>query len=177
MQHLLRKYEEEKCKLNQLGQASIDQGIPLSSNEAVQAQSRKVDELVNLMYREKSEHAGTFSFDHYLGGDRMSFPSWFLQAMQGRLDEVSAQIENQSELEQVFEKESKAFKTLFASLDLARMPEFIDWEDKFHSKQAILYERLYLQGFKDGMQLVNSLSYTSVLADKDVSCKAGQKSM
>lgn len=55
MQHLKHKYEEEKRKLNELGLQSLEQGIPLSSNEAVQAQSRKVDELINRMYQEKTD--------------------------------------------------------------------------------------------------------------------------
>lgn len=54
MQHLTHNYEEEKRKLNELGNKSLEQGIPLSSNEAVQAQSRKVDELINQMYQEKA---------------------------------------------------------------------------------------------------------------------------
>jgi hypothetical protein len=55
MQHLKYQYEEEKRKLNELGQKSLEQGISLSSNEAVQVQSRKVDELINRMYQEKTD--------------------------------------------------------------------------------------------------------------------------
>jgi flagellar biosynthesis/type III secretory pathway protein FliH len=54
MQHLMQKYEEEKRKLNELGQQSLEQGIPLGTNEALQAQSRRVDELINHMYQEKN---------------------------------------------------------------------------------------------------------------------------
>lgn len=46
MMELLRKYEEEKQRLNEMGLKSLEQGIPLGENEIVQAQSRKVDELV-----------------------------------------------------------------------------------------------------------------------------------
>lgn len=53
MHNLMHKYEEEKRKLNELGQWSLEQGIPLSSNEALQAQSRRVDDLINQMYQEK----------------------------------------------------------------------------------------------------------------------------
>jgi hypothetical protein len=165
MQHLKHKYEEEKRKLNELGQKSLEQGIPLSSNEAVQVQSRKVDEIINRMYQEKSGHAVLFRLNFCLGGDLMNFPAWFLQAIQGRLDEVTAQIEHQSEPERVFEEESKAFQALFASMDIVRMPEFGDWEDKLQLKQAVLYERLYLQGLKDGMQLANAFAAPSVLSD------------
>ncbi|KWX73551.1 hypothetical protein [Paenibacillus jilunlii] len=165
MQHLMRKYEEEKCRLNELGQKSLEQGIPLSSNEAVQAQSRKVDELINRMYQEKSGHAGTFRLDFCLGGEMVGFPAWFLQAMQSRLEEVSAHIEHQSEPRQAFEEERKAFQALFASMDIARKPEFEYWEDKLSLKQSVLYERLYLQGLRDGMQLANAFAAPSVLSD------------
>lgn len=158
MQHLIRKYEEEKRRLNELGQQSLEQGIPLSSNEAVQVQSRKVDHLINQMYREKNESAVPHHLGFCLGGDRVSFPAWFLQTIRGRLDEVTAQIEHQHEPELVFEEENKAFQALYASIDVARMQEFEDWEDKFQLKQAVLNERLYLQGLKDGVQLANALS-------------------
>jgi hypothetical protein len=50
MQELLREYEHEKMRLNELGQRSLEQRIPLGENEEVQAQSRKVDELVIQFY-------------------------------------------------------------------------------------------------------------------------------
>ncbi|PRX69847.1 hypothetical protein B0G52_112207 [Cohnella sp. SGD-V74] len=54
MKDLMREYEEEKTKLNELGLKSLEQGIPLGVNEEVQAQSRKVDELVIRFYLKKS---------------------------------------------------------------------------------------------------------------------------
>ncbi|WP_379146260.1 hypothetical protein [Paenibacillus sp. sgz500992] len=165
MQHLKHKYEEEKRKLNEIGQKSLEQGIPLSSNEAVQAQSRKVDELINQMYQEKNGDAVSFHLNFCLGGDMVNFPAWFLQTIQGRLNEVTAQIEHQSEPRHAFEEESKAFQALFDSMDIALMPEFEYWEDKLQSKQAVLYERLYLQGLKDGMQLANAFTAPSVLSE------------
>ncbi|MNI39676.1 hypothetical protein D3C73_938650 [compost metagenome] len=165
MQYLMRKYEEEKRRLNELGQKSLELGISLSSNEAVQAQSRRVDELINQMYQEKNGHADTFRLNFCLGGDVVSFPAWFIQTIQGRLDEVSALIEHQSEPRQAFEEERKAFQALFASMDIARKPEFEYWEDKLSLKQSVLYERLYLQGLKDGMQLANAFTAPSVLSD------------
>lgn len=165
MQHLMHKYEEEKRKLNELGQQSLEQGIPLSSNEAVQVQSRKLDELINRMYQEKSGHAASFCLNFCLGEEMVSIPAWFLQTIQGRLDEVTAQIEHQSESRHAFEEESDAFLALFASMDVARMPEFEDWEDKLQLKQAVLNERLYLQGLKDGVQLENVFVAPAVVSD------------
>lgn len=46
MSRLLDVLEEERRKLNQLGEASLKQAIPLWDNPEVQKQSRKVDELV-----------------------------------------------------------------------------------------------------------------------------------
>lgn len=53
MVDLHHKFEEEKRKLNELGQKSLERGIPLFQNEAVQAQSRKVDELINRLHQKK----------------------------------------------------------------------------------------------------------------------------
>ncbi|OMD49480.1 hypothetical protein BSK56_09000 [Paenibacillus borealis] len=165
MHNLTHKYEEEKRKLNELGQRLMEQGIPLSTNEALQAQSRTVDELINQMYQEKNGYSEALRLNFCLGGDVVSFPAWFIQTIQGRLNEVTAQIEYQSEPRQAFEEESDAFQALFDSIDIARMPEFEDWENKLQLKQSVLYERLYLQGLKDGMQLANAFTAPSVLSD------------
>lgn len=165
MRYLNHKYEEEKRKLNELGQRSLEQGIPLSSNEALQAQSRRVDELINQMYQEKIEYAEAFDLKFCPGGDVMNFPAWVVQTIQSRLNEVSAQIEYHSEPRQAFEEESKAFQALFESVDVARKPEFEYWEDKLQLKLSILYERLYLQGLKDGMQLANTFTAPPTLSD------------
>jgi hypothetical protein len=100
----------------------------------------------------------------------VSFPMWFLQAIQGRLEEVSAQIEYDSKLGRIREEESEAFQALFASVDVGRMPEFVDWEDKHHFRQAIQNERLYLQGLKDGVQLAAALLSSSASAEKEMPC-------
>ncbi|MEK4324638.1 hypothetical protein MKX70_01975 [Paenibacillus sp. FSL R7-0312] len=95
----------------------------------------------------------------------VSFPAWFTETIQGRLVVVSALIEHQSEPRHAFDEERKAFQALFASMDIARKPEFENWEDKLSLKQSVLYERLYLQGLKDGMQLANAFTPPSVLSD------------
>lgn len=53
MKELYPQFEEEKRKLNELGLKSLKQGIPLFQNEAVLAQSRKVDELIILLLQKK----------------------------------------------------------------------------------------------------------------------------
>lgn len=53
MKKLQYKFEEEKRRLNELGQKSLELGIPLGQNEAVQVQSRKVDELVVRIHQRK----------------------------------------------------------------------------------------------------------------------------
>ena len=95
----------------------------------------------------------------------MSFPAWFIETIQGRLVEVSAQIEHESEPRQTFDEEREAFQELFASMDIAHKPEFENWEDKLSIKQSVLYERLYLQGLKDGMQLAHSFNAPSALSE------------
>lgn len=165
MQYLRRKYEEEKRKLEELGLKSLEQGIPLSDNEAVQAQRRMVDELVKQMCQGKDGYSQTSRLNFCIGGEMESFPAWFIQTIQGRLNEVTAQIEYQSEPRHAFEEESRAFQALFDSIDIVKMPEFEYWEDKFQLKLAVLYERLYLQGLKDGMQFVNAFTTPSVYSD------------
>lgn len=54
MIRLLGKLEAERRKLNELACQSLGQGIPLYKNEAVQAQSRKVDELIVQLNRKKN---------------------------------------------------------------------------------------------------------------------------
>lgn len=46
--------QKQKQKLHRLGTESLAQGISLSANDALQAQSRKVDELIVQLHR-KSE--------------------------------------------------------------------------------------------------------------------------
>ncbi|MDT9722796.1 aspartyl-phosphate phosphatase Spo0E family protein [Paenibacillus sp. ClWae2A] len=56
MSRLLDLLEEERRKLNQLGEASLKQAIPLSENLEVQEQSRIVDELVARVGEMKVRH-------------------------------------------------------------------------------------------------------------------------
>ncbi|WP_246354537.1 hypothetical protein [Paenibacillus phytohabitans] len=124
-----------------------------------------MDELINQMYQEKNGYSHAFRLNFCRGGDVVSFPVWFIETIRGRLDEVSARIERQSEPRQAFEEEQKAFQALFVSMDIARKPEFEYWEDKLSLKHSVIYERLYLQGFKDGMQLANAFAAPSILSD------------
>lgn len=50
MDDLLRELEEERRKLNMLGEKLMEQSISLSGNQAFQEQSQKVDELVARYY-------------------------------------------------------------------------------------------------------------------------------
>ncbi|MGG1597485.1 hypothetical protein [Paenibacillus naphthalenovorans] len=73
------------------------------------------------------------------------------------MDEVSAQIEYHPELKKIRDEEDKAFHTIFAGLIITQTPEFEDWEDKYILKQAMMNERLYMQGLTDGIQLASAL--------------------
>ncbi|GGH67899.1 hypothetical protein GCM10008014_49820 [Paenibacillus silvae] len=100
----------------------------------------------------------------------MGFPPWFRQAIQGRMDEVSARIEHDPELSFIREQADKAFEALFAGKDIGRMPEFSEWEDWHHHKYGIINERLYLQGLKDGIQLAATLLCHSTGFDEGEGC-------
>ncbi|MEK3899196.1 MULTISPECIES: hypothetical protein [unclassified Paenibacillus] len=95
----------------------------------------------------------------------MIFPAWFIETIQCRLVEVSALIEHQSEPRLAFDEEREAFQALFSSMDIVHRPEFENWEDKLSIKQSVLYERLYLQGLKDGMQLAHAFNAPSALSE------------
>lgn len=87
----------------------------------------------------------------------MEFPSWFQNAIQWRLDHVSARIERHPELYTYRKEEIKAFQAMFSGVDKTQMPAFLEWEDKVHFMQALENECLYLQGMRDGAQLVFAL--------------------
>ncbi|MEK4361496.1 aspartyl-phosphate phosphatase Spo0E family protein [Paenibacillus sp. FSL M8-0212] len=57
MSRLLDLLEEERRKLNQLGEASLKQAIPLWENPEVQEQSRKVDELLARVSKMKARYS------------------------------------------------------------------------------------------------------------------------
>jgi RNA-binding protein YlmH len=57
MSRLLDLLEEERRKLNQLGETSLKQAIPLWDNLEVQEQSRRVDELVARVSEMRAKHS------------------------------------------------------------------------------------------------------------------------
>ncbi|WP_017689844.1 hypothetical protein [Paenibacillus sp. PAMC 26794] len=87
----------------------------------------------------------------------MNFSPWLEQAIQARLDEVSAQIEHDPELSRVREEKDKAFEGLFAGKDIEQTPEYAEWESQYIVSKGIENERLYMQGLRDGIQLTVSL--------------------
>lgn len=87
----------------------------------------------------------------------MELPSWFQSAMELRMHWVLARIERQSKISQYRAEEGEAWEAMFAGVDKMRSTEYMDWEDKHHFRCAMEYEMLYLQGMRDGVQLVVSL--------------------
>jgi len=87
----------------------------------------------------------------------MEIPSWFQSAIQRRLGHISARIGKAPELRKFRIEEKEAFSALFSGIDKTRLPGFMEWEDKHHYMRALEGERLYLQGMRDGAQLVFAL--------------------
>lgn len=87
----------------------------------------------------------------------MEFPLWFQNAIQRRLDHVSARIEHHPELRRCRDEEKSAFQAMFSGVDMTQLPAFMEWEDKVHFTRALENERLYLQGMRDGVQLAFAL--------------------
>lgn len=87
----------------------------------------------------------------------MGLPGWFQSVIQQRLDGVMVQIERQPELRKLRAEEWEAFDTLVPGVDKTSLPGFMEWEDKHLFRRAAEHERVYLQGVKDGAQLVFAL--------------------
>ncbi|MCP1182940.1 hypothetical protein [Paenibacillus sp. 1781tsa1] len=97
----------------------------------------------------------------------MDFPPWLQQAIQARLDEVSAQIEHDPELSRVREDKDEAFEGLFFGKDIEQKPEYAKWESRYIVSKGIENERLYMQGLRDGIQLTVSLLGVSMPEEID----------
>ncbi|SIR50270.1 hypothetical protein SAMN05880570_4020 [Paenibacillus sp. RU4T] len=87
----------------------------------------------------------------------MAFPPWFQQAIQRRLDHVAAQLEHHPELKKYREKERNAYQAMIVGDGNLPHPTFLEWEDKAHLMRAMENEHMYLQGVRDGAQLVMEL--------------------
>lgn len=87
----------------------------------------------------------------------MDFPRWMQRAIQARLEEVSAQIEQDPELSRVRGETDEAFEALFASKDTEQTVEYAEWENSYIVSKGIENEQLYMQGLRDGIQLAVSL--------------------
>ncbi|WP_404592714.1 hypothetical protein [Paenibacillus sp. RC73] len=85
----------------------------------------------------------------------MKLPAWFKGVIQHRLDDVCARIIRDPEISKLRKEESLAFHKLVSDMDIVNRPEFSEWEDKHHYKQALENEALYWQGLKDGAQLAH----------------------
>ena len=97
----------------------------------------------------------------------MNFPRWMQQAIQARLDEVSARIEHDPELNRVRGETDEAFEALYAGKELEQLPTYAEWESRYIVTKGIENERLYMQGLKDGIQLTVSLLGQSMITDRD----------
>lgn len=95
----------------------------------------------------------------------MEFSSWFQSAIQQRLDHVSAWIEHHPELRQFRIEEREAFNAMFSGVTKTHIPGYMEWEDRHHFNQALKNEHLYLQGIRDGAQLVLALLSDPVTSD------------
>jgi hypothetical protein len=92
------------------------------------------------------------------------------------LEYVSAQIERDPALSPYRAEEEEAFEALFSTADKALCPEFMEWEDKHHYRRGLENERLYLQGVRDGAQLIISLILDPHSSDSDeATAEAGMK--
>ncbi|PAF30807.1 hypothetical protein [Paenibacillus sp. 7516] len=96
----------------------------------------------------------------------MDFPPWMQRAIQARLDEVSAQIEHDPELNRVRGETNEAFEALFAGKDVELTTEYAEWENRYIVSKGIENERLYMHGLRDGVQLTVSLLGQSMLVEK-----------
>ncbi|MNJ55630.1 hypothetical protein D3C77_511360 [compost metagenome] len=87
----------------------------------------------------------------------MDLPLWLQSALQERLERVLVGIERRPELHKLRSEEGLAFETMFAGVDRTNIPGYMDWEDKHYYKRGVENEHLYIQGLRDGVQLVFTL--------------------
>lgn len=74
---------------------------------------------------------------------------------------MAARIEHHADFGRVCGEEDEAFEALFGSVEVTRIPEFVEWEDKHYIRQGLQHERLYLQGLQDGVQLAVGLLFST----------------
>lgn len=96
----------------------------------------------------------------------MDFPIWVQRAIRARLDEVSTRIEHEPELSRVRGETEKVFEALFTGKDVEQTPEYAEWENRYIVSKGIENEWLYMQGLRDGIQLLASLLGESMLMEK-----------
>ncbi|MED4954509.1 hypothetical protein GNQ08_18295 [Paenibacillus macerans] len=87
----------------------------------------------------------------------MELPLWFRDAIQERLNHITARINRHPELRKLRAEERSALEAMFFGTDQTKSPEYMDWEDKHHFRQGLENERLYMQGMMDGVQLAIAL--------------------
>lgn len=87
----------------------------------------------------------------------MTIPPWFQSSIQQRLDQVMIEIERRPQLRKLRTDENKAMAALFSGVDYRDWPGFMEWEEKHLHRRATEQEDLYLQGVKDGVQLIVAL--------------------
>ena len=107
------------------------------------------------------------------GVKQVEIPSWFQSAIQRRIDEVSAQFGQHPELRKFRQEENEAFHAVFPEIGKTKLHGFMEWEDKHHFTRALENERLYLQGMRDGAQLVFALLAAPVSVNNGVSAVLG----
>lgn len=98
----------------------------------------------------------------------MAFPPWFQQAIQRRLDHVTAQLEHHPELMKYREEERTAYQAMIVGDGNMPHPAFLEWEDKAHLAREMENEHMYWQGMRDGAQLFMGLLTDPLPADESL---------
>jgi len=85
------------------------------------------------------------------------FPDWFKTALQTRFDEQSFQSLQDPKIKSLREKVQTASKSLKQCLDETVKLCFLKWEEECNYLHGQELEWLYMQGVRDGAQLVLAL--------------------
>ena len=85
------------------------------------------------------------------------FPDWFKTALQTRFDEQSFQSLQDPKVKSLREKMQAASKSLKQCLDETVRPCFFKWEEECNYLHGQELEWMYMQGVRDGAQLVLAL--------------------
>jgi hypothetical protein len=86
-------------------------------------------------------------------GPRQPLPDWMKPALDGRLNDLARIAGKLDEVEASHQKQSEVEKQLKQELTSMQFQLILEWEETLNYRHAIEKERIYHAGLKDGMHM------------------------